>query len=258
MKFKLFLACSLILLAFGCGASQPTTAQQSMPGKTPLPVANVLPTPEPLPELVKTENWLTFRRADGVFEFKYPPNFKIEQKSNSVRLFHQTKFKHRSPCEPQINSDGQPDEYEGKKLDYLVDFDVSFRIVEGGIREAYLAEKYEASAAAELAEKFEKLDPSKSLFSNGRFDPAKIKLYEHQANSGGCGDIYYMLPPSVSKTLIVKRLYVTLTNASATYLLDTPVSKEYRQRLKKTKEAIFQDAEKQIFYTVLSTWRNLR
>lgn len=263
MRFY-FALCSVLLSLFiglSCFAPQNSTAQKAASNLSPLSseTSNSLQaTVPPAQDFLETKDWLTYRDASERFEFKYPPNFKVERKDDFVKLFHQIKFKHRSPCQPQINADGEEDEFEGEKLDYLVDFDVSFRIVDGGIKDAYLAEDYDENYAAKIAEqliseyeKVEILRPDQSL------NAKNLKIYSGDAPTS-CSNYTYAIPLTPRETLLVKRVFITLLNVSATYYLDVPVSERYRKRLKKEKDLIEPEQEKQVFYTVLSTWQKLK
>lgn len=258
--FTLFLILSSVFIGLCCFVSQNSTAQKTAASfNSFLPETQTSPQATPSAQkLTETSGWRTYRDTGGRYEFKYPPNFKVEQNGGSVRLFHQIKFKHQSPCQPQINADGNEDEYEGKKLEYLVDFDISFRIIDGGIKEAYIADGYDKDYAAKIADwltrEYEKVEVLKP---DQRLNIKTLKFYSGDTPSS-CGSYVYGIPLVPQKTLLVKRVFITLLNVSATYYLDVPVAEEYTKRLKKKKDLIAPEREEQIFYTVLSTWQKLK
>lgn len=264
MKFYviLYLLLSSSFVSLCCFVSQNSTAQNTADNlNSSLPKTQSSPEAASLlaQKLLDTSNWRTYREAGGGYEFKYPSNLRVEQNGEIVRLFHQIKFKHQSPCQPQINAGGEEDEYEGKKLDYLIDFDMSFRMVDGGIKDAYLAGEYDEDYAVKTIKDLDKFyKQSNFLLENSKLNPVSIKDIKQGGGTGGCGSYVYAIPLAAQKSLLVKRVYITLLNVSATYYLDVPVAEAYTKRLKKRKDLIVPEQEEQLFYTIIATWQKLK
>lgn len=259
---KQYLAVSFLMafFLFGVGClSQKSTAQKAEANSDPAASKVKVPPAKPLSPktLADTDAWLTFRESGGRYEFKHPPNFKVEQQAAAIRVFHQVEFKHQSPCQPQLNESGQPDEANGKKLTRLTDFNVTFRLVDGGLKEAYLLENYSDKFASEIADWLTEQYKTVEVFdSEQRLNAENLKFYSGDTPTG-CGSYNYAVPLAAEKTLLVKRAEITLLNVGTTYYMDAADRRRYAKRLASVRNLIDPAEEERIFRTILSTWRKL-
>ena len=128
-------------------------------------------------------NWKTYSGIN--FSFRYPSNLTVKVKNKTVELSHKIKFRHTDPCD----ASDKP-----KKFALLEDFNATFTVEKSNTN---------SETGGVTKEFWEKT-------SEGLIDTGNLKGSVALNTAEGCGEYVYTFPGKNGKTLLVKRLQISL------------------------------------------------
>lgn len=156
---------------------------------------------DPLSELLNNDQIHHEDSTLGI-SFIYPGSLKLISKENSINLYHQIKFENSGDCDMTE---------EGKKYEYLTDFDLTISITNKDIVSSM---KEFSPYIPEENFIIGKVQPSPGFideYSNGKY--AGYSIYE---GAEGCGHTIYYLSITPQKTLVVKNKSIQILSSART------------------------------------------
>lgn len=181
----------------------------------------------------KKAGWKTYRNEILKFQIRYPQEtISLSEKQNKIILSHSVVFEHDDPCDFKG---------EGLKLKELVDFNVSFELLNRGFDMAVKETQGEDFFADYFSRNKLKTEP-------GFIDEIKIgNLSGYVVTQGteGCGQYLYYFPLNSENTLVIWRAFIPELQ---------PAVASYQDNLN-LPGIIFPEKEKILFEQIFSTFK---